>query len=160
MPSLSPLSSPGAFIRYSFLSRATHRHFFTHLCKVYRTQTFRRVGPPKDVLRMYAVRSCHSAQAAYFDILRAVFSRGFGQHPVVCFHLGQCNGALGRSTPSRCHKEAVFSHRRVRRNIHHYDCGTLSPDHIARPSLMFIYLTKLLVPWLMMVCSCLPYVPC
>ena len=31
------------------------RHPFAHLFQVYRTQTFRRVGPPKNVLRMYRV---------------------------------------------------------------------------------------------------------
>lgn len=88
--------------------------------------------------------------------LSTVFSRGFGQHPVVCFHLGQRNGALGRSTSSWCHKGAFFSHRRVRWNIHHHDLGRSSSDLIAGLSLMFIYRTKLLVPWLIVVGSCLP----
>jgi hypothetical protein len=93
--------------------------------------------------------------------LSTVFSRGFGQHSVVCFHLGQCNGALDRSTSSWCHKGAFFSHRRVRWSIHYHGLGRSLSDLIAGLSLMFIYHTKLLVPWLTMVCSCLPpAVPC
>ena len=73
-----------------------------------------------------------SAQAACIDIFLAVFSCGFGQHPVVRFHFGQCNGALGRSTPSWCHKETFFSHCRVRWNVYYYDRGTPSSDPIVR----------------------------
>ena len=98
----------------------------------------------------------HSAQTAYIDIFPIVFSRGFGQHPVVRFLFDQCNGTLGRSTPSWCHKEAFFSHRRVRRNIYNYDRGTLSSDPITGLWLMFICCMKLLIPWLMLVCFRLP----
>ena len=56
MPFFLPLRSFGAFTRYFFLSLTTCRHFHALLFYVYRTYTFRRVGTPKDVLRMYAVR--------------------------------------------------------------------------------------------------------
>ncbi len=62
-------------------------------------------------IRYCLIQNC--AQAAYFDLFSVVFSRGFGQHPVVGFHPGQCNGALGRSTSSWCHQAVFLSHRRV-----------------------------------------------
>jgi hypothetical protein len=40
----------------------------------------------------------HSTLAACFDISSTVLFGGFGQHPAVRFHLGQCDGSVGRST--------------------------------------------------------------
>lgn len=56
MPSSFPFTSPGVSTKYASVSPRFRAYLFTHLCQMYRTHTFRRVGPPKDVLRMYAVR--------------------------------------------------------------------------------------------------------
>ena len=96
-----------------------------------------------DILLLLHILTYHST----------VFSRRFSQHSAVRFHLGQRNGALGRSTSSWCHKETFFSHHRVRWNIHHHDLSMSSSNPISGLSLMFIHYTKLLVPWLMLVCS-------
>jgi hypothetical protein len=40
----------------------------------------------------------HCPIAACFDVFSTVLSSGFGQHPVICFHPGQCDGTVGRST--------------------------------------------------------------
>jgi hypothetical protein len=157
MPSFFPLCSPGAFTRYLFLSLT--------LVDISLLTCSRCIAPIHSGALDRRKTSCgcmrsvfvrHSAQTAYIDIFPIVFSRGFGQHPVVRFLFDQCNGTLGRSTPSWCHKEAFFSHRRVRRNIYNYDRGTLSSDPITGLWLMFICYTKLLIPWLMLVCFCLP----
>ena len=102
MRSSFPLTSPGVFTKYVFVSPTFREYPFTYLCQMYRTHTFRRVGPPKDVLRMYAVRDWfgQTLKPCTLTCLSAVFSRGFGQHSGVGFHPGQCDVALGRSTSS------------------------------------------------------------
>ena len=73
MPSLYPSSSPGAFTKYSF---TTCEYLFAHVYQVYRKHTFRRVGPPKDISRMYAVCLVgHSTQVTYIDeLFHSIFS--------------------------------------------------------------------------------------
>lgn len=70
MPSLYPSSSPGAFTKYSFLSLTiTNISLLTYVYQVYRKHTFRRAGPPKDILRMYAVCSCWTLYSSpYIDV--------------------------------------------------------------------------------------------
>jgi hypothetical protein len=48
---------------------------FAHLCQMYRAHTFSRVGPPKDILRMYRVLSCllYLSRASYIDICPQCF---------------------------------------------------------------------------------------
>ncbi len=85
-----------------FVSLTTRRQTFAHLYQVYRKHTFRRVGPPKDILRMYAVWFLLDTplKPHILTYLPIVFSRGFGQHPAVLFHVDQRDGTLDRSTIS------------------------------------------------------------
>jgi len=102
MRSSFPFTSPGVFTKYAFVSPTFREYLFTYLCQMYRTHTFNHVGPPKDILRMYAVRGW------------------FGQalNCLLTDRLQQFSRLVGRQNPpSRTHVERVKSHLETGRNI-------------------------------------------
>lgn len=104
------------------------------LCQMYRTHTFSRVGPPKNVLRMYrvCVLSTFASPELHIDAF-TVFSRGLGQHPIVAFRPGERIGALGRPTSSWPYQKILVSHSGVRWNVYYNGCGTLSDTIVTLP---------------------------